>query len=144
MYKARVRHMPTGKYRGISFPRELVDKIEEYIKTHPEMGYKSLSDFFTDALREKCDELKILAPAPEFPMQAVPPLEHFNIDEDGVRLLDRTLANGESRGRIIDVDFKPDKVLCEYCDSTDCRHVKFALNIPKVQKILSKKGWKIE
>jgi hypothetical protein len=136
--------MPVGKYRGMSFPRELVDKIEEYVKTHPDMGYKSLSDFFTDSIREKCDQLKILTPAPELPTQALPPMDRFNITEDGVRLIDRTLANGVSKGRIIDIYFKPDMVWCEYCESTDCQHVKFALSIPEVQKILREKGWKIE
>jgi hypothetical protein len=28
----------------MSSPRELVDKIEEYVKTHPEMGYRSLGN----------------------------------------------------------------------------------------------------
>jgi hypothetical protein len=133
--------MPIGKYRGMSFQRELVDKIEEYVKTHPEMGYKSIADFVTDAIREKCAELKILTPLPA--RAELPPIEHFNIDENGVRILDRTIANGGSNGRIIDVYFKPDKVYCEYCDSTDCRHVKFALAIPKVQETLRQKGWKL-
>jgi len=131
--------MPIGKYRGITLQRELVNVIERYINSHPEMGYKSLADFITDAIREKCEQLKILTPMPEQPV-----LEHFNICEEGVRILDRTLANKTSSGRIIDVYFKPDKVLCEYCESTSCRHVEFALNIPEVQKILQKKGWKIE
>ena len=108
------------------------------VKTHPEMGYKSLADFVTDSIREKCEELKILTPEPD-----MLPVEHFNISENGVRILDRTLANGVSRGRIIDFYFKPDKVWCEHYESTDCSHVKFALNIPEVQKILRKKGWKI-
>ena len=130
--------MPIGKYRGITLQRELVNKIEEYVKAHPEMGYKSLADFITDAIREKCTELKILTPTPE-PSQ----LEHFNISEHGVRILDRSLGNGVSKGRIIDVYFKPDKVLCEYCGSDNCKHVEFALNIPKVRKILIEKGWEI-
>jgi hypothetical protein len=72
-----------------------------------------------------------------------PPLEHFNICEEGVRVLDRTLGDSTSRGRIIDVYFKPDSAYCEYCESTKCRHVKFALELPEVQKILHEKGWKI-
>ena len=130
--------MPVGKYRGVTLQRELVNKIEEYIKAHPEMGYKSLADFVTDAVREKCIELKILTPVPEQPQ-----LEHFNISEQGVRILDRTLANGYSRGRIVDVYYKPDKVYCEYCQSENCKHVEFALNIPKVREILTEKGWPI-
>ncbi|MEM3623555.1 MAG: ribbon-helix-helix domain-containing protein [Candidatus Bathyarchaeia archaeon] len=130
--------MPIGKYRGITLNRELVNKIEEYIRAHPEMGYKSLADFVTDAIREKCEQLKIFTPPPE-----VPPLEHFNINENGVRILDRTLANGYSRGRIVDVYFKPDRIICEYCGTNNCRHVRFALKIPKVREILSQKDWPI-
>jgi hypothetical protein len=132
--------MPVGKYRGMSFPRELVDKIEEYIKTHPEMGYTSLTDFATDAIREKCGELRILVPEPT---HELPSIEHFNIDENGIRILDRTIANGSSNGRIIDVYFKQDRVWCDYCQSADCSHVKFVLAIPKVQETLRQKGWKL-
>jgi len=130
--------MPMDKYRGVSLQRELINLIEEYIKAHPEMGYKSLADFVTDAVREKCSELKILVATSELPQ-----LEHFNISENGVRILDRSLGNGVSKGRIIDVYFKPDKVLCEYCGTDNCKHIDFALNIPKVRKILIEKGWPI-
>jgi len=102
------------------------------------MECKNLADFVTDAVREKCSELKILGATSE-----PSPLEHFNVSEQGVRILDRTITNGSSRGRIIDVYFKPDKVLCEYCGTEDCRHVDFALNIPKVRRILNEKGWPI-
>ena len=127
------------KYRGVSLQRELINLIEEYIRAHPEMGYKSLADFVTDAVREKCEELKILAATSE-----LPDLEHFNISENGVRILDRTITSTTSRGRIIDVYFKLEKVWCENCDATNCQHVKFAMNIPEVQKILQEKGWKIK
>ncbi|MCJ7423584.1 ribbon-helix-helix domain-containing protein [Candidatus Bathyarchaeota archaeon] len=131
--------MPMDKYRGISLQKELVGTIENYINTHPEMGYKSLADFVTDAIREKCEKLGIFTVE-----SALPSLEHFNISEQGVRVLDRTLGNGTARGRIIDVYFKPEKVLCEYCDSSSCRHVQFALSIPAVQKIVQEKGWRIK
>jgi len=72
-----------------------------------------------------------------------PALEHFNISENGVRILDRTISTKTSRGRIIDVHFKPDKAWCEYCQSSSCQHVQFALSLPEVQEILRKKGWKI-
>ena len=72
-----------------------------------------------------------------------PGLEHFNLDENGVRILDPSLATPNSpKGRIIDVYFKPKKILCEYDESSDCRHVKYALGLPVVQEILKKKGWK--
>ncbi|MCW4047335.1 MAG: ribbon-helix-helix domain-containing protein [Candidatus Bathyarchaeota archaeon] len=133
--------MPMDKYRGISLQRELVDIIEEYIKAHPEMGYKSLADFVTDAVREKCSELRIIAATSELPQ-----LEHFNISENGVRILDRSLKNGTSRGRIIDVYFKPKGIWCENCQADNCRHIQFALTVPKIREITEKKrveGWKL-
>lgn len=68
-------------------------------------------------------------------------LEHFNLDEDGVRILDRSIGE---RGWVVDVYFKPNKAWCSYCESENCNHVKFALSVPDVQKILKKKGWEIE
>jgi len=130
--------MSMDRIRGISLTKQLVGVTENYVKTHPEMGYKSLADFVTVAIREKCEKLGLFTPD-----VIGPPFEHFNLDEQGVRVLDRTLANGSTRGRIIDVYFKPDKVFCEYCGAEDCRHVRFALSLPKVQKILSEKGWEI-
>jgi metal-responsive CopG/Arc/MetJ family transcriptional regulator len=51
--------MPIDKYRGVSLQKELLDAVESYIKAHPEMGYKSLADFVTDAVREKCEKLGV-------------------------------------------------------------------------------------
>ena len=54
--------MPVDRHRGVSLQRQLVDRIEEYIQNHPERGYKSIADFVTDAVRKRCEELKILVP----------------------------------------------------------------------------------
>ena len=133
--------MPMDKYRGISLQKELVGTIESYIKAHPEMGYKSLADFVTDAIREKCEKLGIFTVD-----TALPPLEHFNISEHGVRVLDRTLGNGTARGRIIDVFFRPEGIWCEHCQADVCRHIQFALTVPAIQSVILKKrveGWNL-
>ena len=126
--------MPIDRYRGISLQRELVNKIEEYINSHPETGYKSLADFVTDAIRKRCEELKILGPAPPEP----PELEHFNVNEDHVTIIDHKMR------RIPDVFFRNNRVWCDVCEEEDCRHVRYALKIPKVVKILSENGWVID
>lgn len=72
--------------------------------------------------------------------ELLPPLEHFNLNEQGVLILDRTFR---PKPRIIEVYFKPEGAQCEYCGSNKCRHVEFALSLPDVQEILRKKGWKI-
>lgn len=125
--------MPIDKYRGVSLQRELMDKIEEYIKNHPERGYKSLADFVTDAVRKRCEELKILVPTP--PEQ--PELEHFNVYKDHVTIIDRKMR------RIPNVFFRNNTIFCDVCEEKNCEHVKYALKLPKVQEVLKKMGLKV-
>jgi len=66
------------------------------------------------------------------------PMRHFNLDENGVRILDPNLH------WIVDVQFKRGRAHCLYHKSSNCIHVKFALGLREVQDILKKKGWKIE
>ena len=93
-----------------------------------------------EAIRKRFDEPNIAQSTPKL----VPPLEHFNVNEEGVRILDRTLASKTTNGRIIDIYFKPDNVWCDYCQSSNCQHTKFALELQAVQEILNKKGWTIK
>jgi Arc/MetJ-type ribon-helix-helix transcriptional regulator len=125
----------TDEYTTVRLPKELMEEIDNILKRGV-MGYKSRAEFIKEAIREK------LKTIPREILEQLP-LEHFNLSENGVRILDRSLANEHSRGRIIDVYFKPDKVLCEYCQSNNCKHVEFALSLPEVRKILSEKGWEI-
>ena len=131
-----MRLTSTDEYTTVRLPKELMEEIDNILKRGV-MGYKSRAEFIKEVIREK------LKTIPREILEQLP-LEHFNLSENGVRILDRSLANEHSRGRIIDVYFKPDKVLCEYCESTRCQHVKFALDLPEVQKILHTKGWKIK
>ena len=65
-----------------------------------------------------------------------PTLQHFNLDEHGVMALDHTFKPP----RIIQVVFKPDGTAdCELCESKRCRHIQFALSIPKVAEILERR-----
>lgn len=71
-------------------------------------------------------------------------MEHFNLDENGVRILDKSLTTEHSpRGRIVDIYFKDKRAYCEHDDSFDCKHVEYALSLPVVMEILKKKGWKL-
>ena len=71
-------------------------------------------------------------------------MTHFNVDENGVKINDPSLATEYSpHGRIIDVYFKNEKAWCDYDNSSDCKHVEFALSLSIVQEILKKKGWKL-
>jgi hypothetical protein len=71
-------------------------------------------------------------------------MEHFNLDENGVKILDRGLISKNSpHGRIVDVHFKPNKAWCVFDESDHCKHIDYALSLPVVQEILQKHGWKI-
>lgn len=65
-----------------------------------------------------------------------PRLEHFNLNQDGVVILDRQLD------KLIQVYFRPNGIFCEWCQTSMCEHIEFALSLPRVQKILREKGWK--
>lgn len=129
-----------GEYTTVRLPKELIDEIDKILKRGV-MGYKSRAEFIKESIREK---LKTM-PAEAFEKPQLP-IEHFNISENGVRILDRTIKNGVSNGRIIDVYFKPKGIWCEYCQTNNCRHIQFALTVPKIREIVKKKraeGWKL-
>ena len=126
--------MPVDRHRGVSLQRQLVDRIEEYIQNHPERGYKSIADFVTDAVRKRCEELKILVPTPP----ELPELEHFNVYEDHVTVIDH------KNRKIANVYFRNNNVFCDVCETKNCRHIEYVLKLPKVVGILSQKGWVID
>ena len=70
-------------------------------------------------------------------------MEHFNLDDKGVKILDKNIVSKNSpNGMIIEVFFKQGKAWCEYDENQDCKHIQYALSLPVVQEILKKKGWK--
>jgi hypothetical protein len=71
-------------------------------------------------------------------------MTHFNIDEKGTKILDRSLKSENSpNGMIVDVFFKRGKAWCEYDETDKCKHIEYALSLPIVMAIFKKKGWKI-
>lgn len=45
------------KYRGISLPEPLIDRIRKFIDDHPGLGYTSPTDFVKHATVEKLEKL---------------------------------------------------------------------------------------
>lgn len=121
-----------SEYTKLSLKRELLEKVEQYINQYPERGYRSLAQFVEDAIREKADEMRIYELTPRF--------RHFNLDEKGVKIQDN------EKNQIVDINFSPKGIQCEYCHSNTCRHVEFALSISTIRGIIKKKkqeGWKL-
>lgn len=110
------------KFRGVSLPEEIVDTIEDFIENNPRYGYRSIADFVIDAVRKRLEDLGATPP--------VISLMHLNINPDRSVVL--LWDNKEKRA--IDILVTEDEVRCLYCDSIRCEHVKFAVNLPQVQK----------
>jgi Arc/MetJ-type ribon-helix-helix transcriptional regulator len=116
------------EYGFVKVPEDLIQEVDKVVGKH---GYRSRAEFVKEAIRRLLTSYEV----PIKP-ELKPPLEHFNLNENGVQIVDRQL------NRIIQVYFKPDEVFCEHDETDDCRHVEFALELPDVQNILRKKGWK--
>ena len=124
----------------IKIPKELVDEMD---KLKGVMGFRSRGEIAKEAIRQLVNHYKETLATAEPPK---PQIEHFNVSETGVCILDRTIKNGVSNGRIIDVYFRPEGIWCEYCQAKNCRHIRFALTVPKIKEIIKKKrqeGWKL-
>ena len=117
----------------VLFEGEMAKRFEKVKRFY---GLQKNADLLRLLVTMKYDELRTEDKIPETP----PFLEHFNLNEEGVLVLDYTLHTD----RIVQIFFKPEGPWCEHCESMKCRHVEFALDIPKVQDILQKKGWKMK
>lgn len=126
----------TSKHATVRIPKDLLTAIEKFLETKEakEMGYIYITDIVTEAVREFL-KTKGYYPLPRF--------EHFNLDENGVKILDRT---DPQRKFYVQIYFKPTGMYCEYCNTDKCPHIKFALEQPDIQQIIRKKrqeGWKL-
>lgn len=131
-------------YYKPSLKREFIERIEEFVREYPEHGFRSVAQFIEDAVRRRADELRVF--------QLTPRLMHFNTYENRVTIMDRKLGwddkEGKRQPRMIDVYVKPVgenefTFWCEYCNSNECEHVKYAVSIPnKTIEPLRRRGWK--
>jgi len=137
--------MSEGDYVKINLNKSLAEKLRQFMEDYPEYGYRTLGQFAEDAIRSKAKELRVFELTPRF--------FHFNVYEDHITIGDRKLGHDDEHGRrqprLIDIYFKPvgklnEYVLwCEYCESDNCEHVKYALTIhQKYEKQIKAKGWK--
>lgn len=106
-------------YKTIRIPQELNKKVDWLIGR---MGFRSKAEIVKEALRDllvKYSRMSLL--------------EHFDVDEHGVKVLDRRL------NKIVDVLFKPEGIRCAHCKKDDCDHVEYVLTIPSVQDVIRSK-----
>lgn len=112
----------------VKIPQDLIDEMDNLIGKH---GFRSRGEIAKEAIRQLMFTYKKQVPL-------LPPFEHFNLNEHGVRIVDRNL------NRIVDISIKPKGIWCQYCEATDCRHIEFALSTTEIQSVIRKKrqdGW---
>ena len=76
-------------------------------------------------------------------IKTLPRFDRINGDASGVLIYDRELKETKS----VHVSVKPNGVKCDFHQTDNCEHVKFALSLPDVQEMIRKRrkeGWKIE
>lgn len=116
----------------IKIPRELIERMDEL---KGKEGFRSRGEIAKEAIRKLLKEYGITLVESALPM-----LEHFNLDENGVKIVDRKI------GYVVDVFFKPDGIQCEHCQTDTCPHIMFALTVPEIRAIIRKRrreGWKL-
>lgn len=125
--------MTERAYKNISIKTEFAEAIEQFIRANPQLGYRSIAQFLEDSSRRRLEDLKAA-------QLELPPMEHSNFDEDGVKISDnRTHETAQ-------IYFKPEGMWCELCEKAECEHIKFALEQRQIQKQIRKKrkeGWKL-
>ena len=49
-----------SKYKTISLPVEMLNRISDLVELRPELGFKSMSDFVTSAIRSHPDYRRLI------------------------------------------------------------------------------------
>ena len=128
-----MKELSERAYKNISVKNELAELIEEFVKNHPQFGYRSISQFMEDAARKRLEELRALG-------ASLPRFEQVNTDDNGVKILDR------QQRKVVQIYFMPSGIKCETDQNDDCVHIAFALAQSDIQGIIRRKrreGWKL-
>jgi hypothetical protein len=46
------------RFRGTNIKKQLIDAVEQFIREHPEAGYKTIAEFVHDAIRRRIEDVK--------------------------------------------------------------------------------------
>lgn len=115
------------------------DTTQKFLAVKQHIGIKSHADIVRWLINNYYEKEKL--------EKVKPMLEHYNLNDNGVRVRDPSLATQNSPlGLIVDISFKPQGIRCDYCRTDNCRHIHFALTVPAIQEVIRKKrkdGWKL-
>lgn len=93
------------KYRSVSLPAEMVDRIETYIEENPDLGYKTVTEFLKDVARSPFSLRSQVGHLEEEVQQLRSTighlLTHLNLDKVGLEIMAKGAKN--LAGKIIPV-----------------------------------------
>ena len=119
------KDMPLKGWKSTSLKEDTIQRLknlfEKESKKLEAYEINSISEFIDYSINKFSE-----SPTPK------PRMEHFNVFEDHVTVIDHDIGD-----RIINVYIKDGKLWCEHDESFDCIHVGFAYSIPKVQRSLA-------
>lgn len=100
-------------YTTVRIPKELAQEVEALIG---KKGFRSKAEIVKEALRNLLDHYK------EINARPLPRFERINLDENGVKILDR------EKHMVAEVHFKAKGIHCTLDGSDSCEHITFALS----------------
>jgi len=121
----------SNSHTTLSIPQDLLNEMDKFVGTQ---GFRSKAEIAKQAIREYLDR--------QYLKEGLPPFERINADASGIKIFDRKLIGN----KLVHVIFTPKGIYCDYHETDDCEHVKYALEQPDVKQILKEKkkeGWKL-
>lgn len=111
----------------IRIDKGLKERIEKFLETPQakELGYNHQANIVNDAIREILKELE------------KPRFEHFNFQDNIIRLIDNNVPNGTP---FIEIRANSKSLTCGDCQAKSCDHIDAIWQDPKISKILKEKG----
>ena len=120
-------------FKSYSIKKEFAERLEDFVKAHPELGYRSVAQLLEDSTRRRLEDLQSQIKEP-------PRFEQINIDENGTKILDRKIRE------VVNVYIKPQGIKCGLDQTDNCEHISFALTLQDVRETIRnhrKEGWKL-
>jgi len=102
---------------------------EKFLKLKQHFGLKNNAEVIRFCIKGEFRRV-----APELSLD----LEHINLYDDHITVRDNRI------GRYVDIYARNGVLWCELCETKNCEHIRFAVEVPEVERALEKRGWQFQ